>query len=349
MPTERLAGHRSSAAAPDCGESAQRTRAVQRSTRSDPTSDDSSTASIELADVSAATVRESRPTLTATSTRWSPCTARRFPDFNLVLSRIADRHAVRGRRPVRRRGDRASAAVQRDEPARDDDRAHAPTSTSSCGCRSPVAVSIASTASPAPTSAFWPMGRIGHTAGIIFIRRGFRDPVYSFVLRQYVGWLTEHRANFLWAHRGRPHPDRQAPAAEGGPARVRGRGAYVDGRAPDVTLVPATVVYEYLERGVRVRPLRPRRIEVAARACSASLSFARQQRRVPPEARIHVGIGEPVSLGDFVERGGDPPSSLPSRHHARRDRGLPPHRRGNAHHAGGARAPRRCWSATASR
>ena len=47
--------------------------------------------------------------------------------------------------------------------------------------------------------AFWPMGPMGRRAGLIFIRRSFRDdPVYKLALREYVGWLAEHRQNLEW-------------------------------------------------------------------------------------------------------------------------------------------------------
>ena len=148
--------------------------------------------------------------------------------------------------------------------------------------------------------AFWPMGAIGHTAGIIFIRRGFRDPVYSFVLRRYVGWMTEHRANFLWAiEGGRTRTGKLLAPKAGLLAYVAD--AYLDGRGPDVMLVPGTVVYEHLSEVFEYA----RYGRGGSKSGESMLSFLpywRAQRHVPEEAIIGVGIGEPVSLGRFLDR-----------------------------------------------
>ena len=147
------------------------------------------------------------------------------------------------------------------------------------------------------------MGPIGHSAGIIYIRRGFRDPVYPFVLRQYVGWLTEQRANFLWAiEGGRTRTGKLMRPKAGLLAYVAD--AFVDGRTPDVMLVPATVIYEYLDEVFEYARYGR---GAAKRAESISLPFrlTRAQRTAPAEARIHVGVGEPVSLASFVARSDD--------------------------------------------
>ncbi len=150
--------------------------------------------------------------------------------------------------------------------------------------------------------AFWPMDAIGHSAGIIYIRRGFRDPVYSFVLRRYVGWLTEHRANFLWAiEGGRTRTGKLLAPKAGLLAYVAD--AYLDGRGPEVMLVPGTVVYEHLSEVFEYARY-GRGGSKSDESLVAFLPFWRQQRRVPEEASIGVGIGEPVALGDFLARDG---------------------------------------------
>ena len=144
-----------------------------------------------------------------------------LPDFNLVLSRIADRRGFEG-------------VVQYDEGALERVRAYNEVSplVMMTGHRSYLDFVVRLPFArggfdrelrfAGANILFWPMGRIGHSAGIIFIRRGFRDPVYSYTLREYVGWLTEHRANFLWALEGGRTRTGQAPPAQGGPPRVRG-------------------------------------------------------------------------------------------------------------------------------
>jgi glycerol-3-phosphate O-acyltransferase len=147
---------------------------------------------------------------------------------------------------------------------------------------------------------FWPMGPIGHAFGIIYIRRGFRDPLYTFVLRQYVGWLTEHRRNFMWAlEGGRTRTGKLLAPKAGLLAYVAD--AYVEGRAADVTLVPTTVVYEYLNEVFEYAKY-GRGAAKVGESLLAFVRFAREQRRVPPEAKIFVAIGEPVPLGQFVDK-----------------------------------------------
>ena len=222
-----------------------------------------------------------------------------LPDFNIVLSRLADRRGFEG-------------VVQYDERAVE--------RLWACNEVSPLAmmtghrsyldfvlrVPFARRGFPrefrfaGANNLFWPIGPFGHNAGIIFIRRGFRDPVYTFALRQYVGWLTERRANFLWAlEGGRSRTGKLLPPKAGLLAYVAE--AYTDGRTADVMLVPATVVYEYLNEVYEYA-----RYGRGASKSGESLLFtfrlARQQRRVPPEAKIYLGIGEPVSLAAFVDR-----------------------------------------------
>ncbi len=222
-----------------------------------------------------------------------------LPDFNLLLSRIADARGFEG-------------VVQYDESAVERLRA--------CNEKSPLVMMTGHRSYldfvvrvpfarrgfarefrfAGANNLFWPMGSIGHHAGIIFIRRGFRDPVYTYALRYYVGWLTEHRANFLWAlEGGRSRTGKLLPPKAGLLAYVAD--AYADGRTADVTLVPATVVYEYLDE-VYEYARYGRGASKAAENLLFMVRLARTQRRVPPEAMIHIGIGEPVSLATFVER-----------------------------------------------
>ncbi len=225
-----------------------------------------------------------------------------FPDFNLVLSRIADRRKFEG-------------VVEYDERALERVRSYNEVSplVMMTGHRSYLDFVVRLPFArggfdrefrfAGANIGFWPMGRIGHSAGIIFIRRGFRDPVYSFVLRQYVGWLTEQGANFLWAlEGGRSRTGKLLPPKAGLLAYVAG--AYADGRTADVTLVPATVVYEYLDE-VHEYARYGRGAPKSGESLLFTVRLARQQRRVPAEARIYVGIGEPVSLAAFVDRTAD--------------------------------------------
>jgi glycerol-3-phosphate O-acyltransferase len=51
--------------------------------------------------------------------------------------------------------------------------------------------------------AFGPMGAIMRRAGVIFIRRSTADdPLYKYVLREYVGYVLEKRFNLSWSIEG---------------------------------------------------------------------------------------------------------------------------------------------------
>ena len=110
------------------------------------------------------------------------------------------------------------------------------------------------------------MGPMGRRAGLIFIRRSFRDdPIYKLALREYVGWLAEHRQNLEWY-------------IEGGRTRTGklrdprlGLLAYLvdavhDGRCDDFVLQPVSIVYdelldveEHARFGAGCEPRRPSR------------------------------------------------------------------------------------------
>ncbi len=223
-----------------------------------------------------------------------------FPDFNLFLSRIADKDSLRN-------------VLQWNQPVVDELR--------DVNATMPLVMMTAHRSYldfvvrvpfgrqgferefrfAGANIAFWPMGPIGRTVGIIFVRRGFRDPVYSFVMRQYVGYLASERASFLWAiEGGRTRTGKLLPPKAGLLAYLAQ--AYADGRAPDVALVPGTVVYEYLNEVFEYARY-GRGATKRGESMFSFVSFSRQQRNVPKDARINVGLGAPVSLGRFVARG----------------------------------------------
>ena len=62
---------------------------------------------------------------------------------------------------------------------------------------------------------WWPMGDWVRRTGNIVLRRSIGDdPVYKFVLREYLAYLMSKRLNLELVHRGWAHPNRQAPTAE---------------------------------------------------------------------------------------------------------------------------------------
>jgi glycerol-3-phosphate O-acyltransferase len=149
--------------------------------------------------------------------------------------------------------------------------------------------------------AFWPMGPLGRRAGLIFIRRSFRDdPVYKLALREYVGWLAEHRQNLEWY-------------IEGGRTRTGklrdprlGLLAYLvdavhDGRCDDFVLQPVSIVYDELldvEEHARSATGAPKTPESLTRL----VSYARAQRSRYSRGDIHVAFAEPISVREHLTR-----------------------------------------------
>ncbi len=149
--------------------------------------------------------------------------------------------------------------------------------------------------------AFWPMGPMGRRAGLIFIRRSFRDdPVYKLALREYVGWLAEHRQNLEWY-------------IEGGRTRTGklrdprlGLLAYLvdavhDDRCDDFLLQPVSIVYDELldvEEHVRSATGAAKAPESLGRL----VSYARAQRTRYSRGDIHVSFGDPISVHDHLTR-----------------------------------------------
>jgi glycerol-3-phosphate O-acyltransferase len=148
---------------------------------------------------------------------------------------------------------------------------------------------------------FWPMGPMGRRAGLIFIRRSFRDdPVYKLALREYVGWLAEHRQNLEWY-------------IEGGRTRTGklrdprlGLLAYLvdavhDDRCDDFVLQPVSIVYDEL-LDVEEHAQSARGAAKTPESFTRLVSYARAQRTRYSRGDIHVAFGEPISVRDHLTR-----------------------------------------------
>jgi glycerol-3-phosphate O-acyltransferase len=148
---------------------------------------------------------------------------------------------------------------------------------------------------------FWPMGPMGRRAGLIFIRRSFRDdPVYKLALREYVGWLAEHRQNLEWY-------------IEGGRTRTGklrdprlGLLAYLvdavhDGRCDDFVLQPVSIVYDEL-LDVEEHAQSARGAAKAPESFTRLVSYARAQRTRYSRGDIHVAFADPISVRDHLTR-----------------------------------------------
>jgi glycerol-3-phosphate O-acyltransferase len=151
--------------------------------------------------------------------------------------------------------------------------------------------------------AFWPMGSLMRRSGVIFIRRRITDnPVYRFVLREYVDYLIERRFNLEWyIEGGRTRTGKLLPPRLGLLAYVAN--AYWQGHVDDIVLLPVSIAYDQLHevgdfaheaRGGAKRQENLRWM----------VNYIRAQRF--RFGRIYVRFGEPVSMRSCL---GPPPEN----------------------------------------
>jgi glycerol-3-phosphate O-acyltransferase len=147
--------------------------------------------------------------------------------------------------------------------------------------------------------AVWPIGTLMRRAGVIFIRREFRDDaVYKAVLREYVGYLVEKRLHLQWAIEGtRSRTGKMEPPRLGLLAYVVG--ALRDGRAEDVVLAPVFIGYDQLHE-VGEYAAYASGTEKKAENLKYVVDYIRAQRE--DFGKIYVGFAEPISAREFLGR-----------------------------------------------
>jgi glycerol-3-phosphate O-acyltransferase len=92
---------------------------------------------------------------------------------------------------------------------------------------------------------FGVMGPLMRHSGVIFLRRKLDDPLYKYVLRQFVGYIVEKRFNLSWAIEGtRSRTGKMLPPKLGLLAYVAD--AYLDGRSDDILLQPVSISFDQL-------------------------------------------------------------------------------------------------------
>jgi glycerol-3-phosphate O-acyltransferase len=152
--------------------------------------------------------------------------------------------------------------------------------------------------------AFGPMGALLRRAGVIFIRRSTGDdPVYKYVLREYVGYVLEKRFNLSWSIEGtRSRTGKMLPPRLG--LLSYAADAYLQGRVDDILLLPVSITFDQLH-------------EIAEYA-----DYARGGTKKPEGfgwlygfvkaqgahhyGKVYVRFGEPVALSSFLGPPGGP-------------------------------------------
>ena len=94
--------------------------------------------------------------------------------------------------------------------------------------------------------AFGPIPMIYRRAGAVFIRRNIGDDaLYKYVLKEYVGYLVERRANLSWSIEGtRSRTGKMLPPKLG--LLHYAAAAYIDGRTDDIALQPVSMTFDQL-------------------------------------------------------------------------------------------------------
>lgn len=140
---------------------------------------------------------------------------------------------------------------------------------------------------------FFPVGPLFRRTGVFFIRRSFKDnPIYKFVLRQYVDFLVEKRFSLEWyIEGGRSRSGKLLPPRFGMLAYVVD--SWRRGRADDVLLVPVAIAYDQIsDVGDYAHEARG-----GAKEKEGLGWFVRMVRSLKRQyGSIHVRFGEPVSL-----------------------------------------------------
>jgi glycerol-3-phosphate O-acyltransferase len=144
---------------------------------------------------------------------------------------------------------------------------------------------------------FFPVGPLVRRSGVFFIRRTFKDnPVYKFVLRQYVDYLVEKRFTLEWyVEGGRSRSGKLLPPRLGLLAYVAD--AYRRGLAEDVILVPVSIAYDQIQ-DVGDYVAEQRGGKKRKESFGWFVHVVRSLRR--RLGRIHINFGDPVSLREAL-------------------------------------------------
>jgi glycerol-3-phosphate O-acyltransferase len=157
---------------------------------------------------------------------------------------------------------------------------------------------------------FGPMGPLLRRAGVIFIRRSTGDdPLYKFVLKEYIGYVLEKRFNLSWSIEGtRSRTGKMLPPRLG--LLSYAADAYLQGRVDDIALLPVSITFDQLHeiseyadyaRGGQKKP----------EGFGWLYGFIKAQG-ARHYGKIYVRFGEPVSLSMFLGSPGGPVAADPA-------------------------------------
>jgi glycerol-3-phosphate O-acyltransferase len=148
---------------------------------------------------------------------------------------------------------------------------------------------------------FWPLGPLGRRVGVIWIRRSIRDnPVYRWMLRQYLGYLVGKRFNLEWyIEGGRTRTGKLLPPKMGLLRYLVD--AIEDAGVDDVQIVPVSIVYDQLAE-VAEMTAESRGGAKTPEGLRWFVGYAGRQSRA--SGRVQVRFGEPVNAFDALRAHG---------------------------------------------
>lgn len=157
------------------------------------------------------------------------------------------------------------------------------------------------------------MGPLLRRSGVIFIRRNVgSDPVYKYVLKEYVGYLVAKRFNLSWSIEGtRSRTGKMLPPKLGLLTYVAD--AYLDGRSDDILLQPVSMSFDQLHETAEYADY-ARGGEKTPEGFGWLYNFIKAQGE-RNFGRIYVRFPEPVSMRQYL---GEPHSELVDDDSARR-------------------------------
>lgn len=146
---------------------------------------------------------------------------------------------------------------------------------------------------------FWPLGPIARRSGTIFIRRDFGfDPAYHLALRCHLADLLARGQSLEWyPEAGRSRTGRLRQLRNGLPRILVA--AYLDSGAPDVHVVPVSIVYDASPDMESVTELDAGAVK-QPEGMRALTNYLRAAGTTGPHG-AWVSFGEPVSLGELTD------------------------------------------------
>lgn len=144
------------------------------------------------------------------------------------------------------------------------------------------------------------MGPLMRRSGVIFLRRKLDDPLYKYVLRQFVGYIVSKRFNLSWSIEGtRSRTGKMLPPKLGLLSYVAD--AYLDGKSEDVLLQPTSVSFDQLHETAEYAAY-ARGGEKIPESAEWLINFVKAQGE-RNYGKIYVRFPEAVSMRQYL---GDP-------------------------------------------